>query len=306
MERQPKLIAVMGPTGSGKSLLAEWLAEQLDAQLISADAFQIYRGFDIGTNKPQDTSRYRMIDIRNPDENYGVGEYVLEVAETLSGLYSSGRNAVIVGGTGLYIRALMDEWKEMHGHPDPELRAELERQLAEHGCDHLVQQIRSLDPDVAASIDMQNPVRVRRALERLLSPQTPLQFSLPPYTKTKIALVPETAALNDRIASRTDSMLASGWPEEVQTILQAKLPKQAPAWRAIGYDFLSEYLEGTLDWGQMRDKIVDETRRYAKRQRTWIRSEQNVLRLEVPLPLAQITPELRCQLSILLDHQQNK
>src|SRR5688572_23240532 len=123
---KPFLLAVMGPTASGKTDLAEHLADETGAQLINADAFQVYKGFDIGTAKSVNANRYELIDIREPDESFGVGEFVQLANAELERLFAGGTSAIVVGGTGLYVRALFEEYEAMSGPPDPQLRADLE------------------------------------------------------------------------------------------------------------------------------------------------------------------------------------
>lgn len=273
---KPFLLAVMGPTGSGKSSLAEQIASQTDAQLINADAFMVYRGFDIGTNKPTGRDRYRLLDLKDPEEDFGVGEYVLLAQEVLWETWKAGRNAIVVGGTGFYIRALFEEWQDLAPAPDPALRADLEERLKNHGLAELVRQLRELSSESAEQIDLRNPVRVRRALERVLVPTEPIKVQLPPYRKLKVGLLPPVEDLDQALAERTAILLASGWLKEVESLAAKGVPENCAAMRAIGYRTLLRVVGGDCELSEALSRITLETRQYAKRQRTWLRSEPNL------------------------------
>lgn len=267
----PLLVAVMGPTASGKSEVAEALAERYDAQLINADAFQVYRGFDIGTAKPLQRERYRLLDIKDPDEQFGLGEWIALALQELRSLFREHRNAILVGGTGLYIRALMDEYSDIRPRPDPQLRERLGRLDADAVYDELLK----ADPDAAAAVARSNPHRVRRALEKALGPP-PMEVSLPPFTKVKIGIDTEPEVLDHRIRQRTEQMLESGWVEEVRELLARGVSTEAAAMAGIGYRTVAELVAGTKTREEAIEQIVLETRQYAKRQRTWLRSEKGL------------------------------
>ncbi len=257
----------MGPTASGKSDLAEAIAGEWHALLVNADAFQAFRMFDIGTGKPKDRGRYELLDFKAPEENYGVGEFVRLTLPLLEGAFSSGRDVVLVGGTGFYIRALLESYDGLAPQPDPALRARLMSEERDLGLEALVARLPS---EVAARTDLKNPVRVRRALERLEGPP-PEGFTLPPFRIAKLGLVPEDSS--ERIERRVDEMLRAGWPEEVEGILRAGIPVEAPAFRAIGYREIATALQRGEPPQKVREVVTLETIRYAKRQRTWLRSE---------------------------------
>ncbi len=270
----PFLLTILGPTASGKSSVAEALAEQHDAIILNGDAFQVYRGMNIGTAKPADTSRYELLDLKNPDEDFGVGEYVLLAAERLHHHYVNGRNVILCGGTGLYIRALIEEYKDLRPAPSPELRRQLNQTVPEE----LRYRLETEFPEVAARTDLNNPIRVSRALERALSDETPIQFSIPPFSKKKIGIVSETNISELSIAHRTSSMLQNDWVSEVKQLLSDGYGPGNPGFRAIGYNVIVDYIRGEIEEDILVETIISETRQYAKRQRTWLRSEP---RLEV-------------------------
>lgn len=267
----------MGPTGSGKSHLAEALAARLDAVLVNADAFQVYRGFDIGTNKPEARSRYRLLDILDPTEGFGVGAWINLVLNELQGAFYRNRDVVVVGGTGLYVRALFEEYGDMKEPPSLELRNELMDRERKEGLSALVDELLSLDPDT--SIDLQNPARVRRAIERWRTPSIKGSFKTPPFRKTKLAIDPSVEVLDKLLRARVTSLWDKGWPEEVEKLLANGVPLSAPAFRAIGYVSVAGFLSGENSRDKTEEDIFRATRQYAKRQRTWLRSEPNLVRL---------------------------
>ena len=271
----------MGPTGSGKSVVAEALAKELDLQLVSADAFMVYRGLDIGTNKPADTGKYELIDIVGPGDGFGVGEWVRLAQTVLQKLWGKGRGAVVVGGTGFYVRALFEEYDDLSHAPDPELRDELMRREQEEGLEPLVAELLEKSPQASEKIDLKNPVRVRRALEKLSDARPPIKVELPAFHKAKIVLDVPVEILNQVIEKRTESMFEAGWRQEVEGLLHRGTERNAPGFRAIGYDCIVDLVEGELDLEQAKQRIVTETRQYAKRQRTWLRSEPGTPRVQV-------------------------
>jgi tRNA dimethylallyltransferase len=266
----PKLIAIMGPTASGKSDVAECIAAQLDAELISADAFQIYRGFDFGTNKPTNPDRYHLINIRDPNEGYGVGEFALEASRILFDADRRGKNVVIVGGTGFYIRALLEKFDNLLPEPSPELR----KKIGKLDLNDALRELDAIAPE--AKIDRQNPVRVRRALERALTLGEPVRITYPPFEIEKFAISVETPTIDAKIRVRTLELLESGWISEVENLLNQGVTTDTPAFRAIGYSEVVQFLHEELTFDIMLEKIVLETRRYAKRQRAWLRSEPSL------------------------------
>jgi tRNA dimethylallyltransferase len=269
----PNLIVVMGPTASGKSVVAETLAEQQDATIINADAFQIYRGMDIGTAKPISRSRYRILDIRNPDEDFGVGEYVVLASTILHELFQTGQSVILCGGTGLYIRALVEQYKDLMPSPSPELR----RTLASMTLDEALGKLTHLAPDIASQIDQKNEVRVRRSLEKQLGNRDPIQFTLPPFEINKIAIMPSVELSQEKIKQRTDEMFQNGWVVEVRNLLDGGYGPGSPGFRALGYKAIAEYIRENGNEEVLKERIEAETVRYAKRQRTWLRAEPNLV-----------------------------
>lgn len=270
------LVAIMGPTGSGKSVVAEAVAERFGLQLISADAFMVYKGLDIGTNKPRHSGKYKLIDIIEPADEFGVGEWVQLAQSTLAELWEQGTGALVVGGTGFYVRALFEEYDDLSHSPDPELRENLMRREKEEGLDSLVGELLAADPLAGERTDLRNPVRVRRALEKLHDPREPIKVELPPFHMVKFVLEVPVDSLNQAIEERTEAMFEAGWQAEVEGLMRRRVDRSAPSFRAIGYDIIVDLVEGELNLEQTKLRIVTETRQYAKRQRTWLRSEPGV------------------------------
>ena len=281
MDRErPWLIAIMGQTASGKTDLAEELARHLDAQLLNSDSFQAYRGLDIGTAKPSDKGAYRLLDIKDPDEPFGVGEWVQLACAELQPIFDSGRNAVVVGGSGLNVRALFESYDLMASAPDPHVRATLNEQFATVGLEPLVKELKSLDHEAANSIDLNNPVRVIRALEKIIAPATKIEVRLPSFRKAKFSLDVPTEVIGERISARTSSMIEGGWIQEVETLGLAGYGPNAPAFRAHGYRELWRVSQGELGLDEAIASINLQVKHYAKRQRTWLRTEPHLTVIE--------------------------
>jgi len=267
----------MGPTASGKTEVAEAIADHFDAQLINADAFQVYRGMDIGTAKPECKSRYRLLDLKAPNEGFGVGEFVQLARAELAQLFEVGRSAVVVGGTGLYIRALFEQYTELAPSPAPELRAVLMAREAQEGLKSLTDELTRRAPEISSRVDLANPVRVRRALERLDSEPAQKPADLPPFLTTKLVLQPDKNELTALIEIRMHTMVQNGWLEEVESLKRLGFGPGDPGFRALGYTALWQHLAGTVALKDALESTVMDTRRYAKRQRSWLRSEPNAL-----------------------------
>jgi len=280
----------MGPTGSGKSGIAEKVAKKLGAQLINADAFQVYRGLDIGTNKPSDCSQYELINLVEPTEQFGLGEWIRESCKVLTRCWATNQPVVFVGGTGLYIRALFEGYAEMSGPPDAEVRERLMLREKTEGLQSLVDELKSKAVHIAEATDLKNPVRVRRALERLENPQT-IEFQIPPFEKAKFSIVLNSEILSERISKRLDQMIEAGWIEEVEKLIKNGVPENAPGFRAIGYHTWVRLLKGELSLDEGKAEVLNATLSYAKRQRTWLRKEPGIT--EIPFdPVTADTEQL--------------
>lgn len=294
IDQRPPAIFLMGPTASGKTALALRLAERFPVDLISVDSALVYRGLDIGAAKPDaDTLAkfpHRLIDIRDPAQPYSAAEFRTDALREMSATTAAGRIPLLVGGTGLYFRALQYGLSDLP-EADPALRARLADEARVLGWAALHARLGELDPAAAARIRAGDAQRIQRALEVIaLSGKTlSAQQGAPPqrfgYRVLKLALIPaDRAALHARIAARMDAMLAQGFLAEVQRLrARGDLHGDLPAVRAVGYRQAWQHLDGEFDVAQLRDRAIFATRQLAKRQLTWLRGELDARALD---PLA--------------------
>lgn len=275
----------MGPTASGKTALACALSERFPLGLISVDSALVYRGLDIGTAKPDAATLARyphaLIDIRDPAEPYSAADFSADAQAAMQRLGEAGRIPLLVGGTGLYFRALQRGLSSLP-EADAEVRAQLAEEASVIGWEGMHRRLAELDPHAAARIKPGDAQRIQRALEvialtgRPLSAQQQGGRSPPfPWRVLKLALVPEDrAALHARIAKRFEAMVRDGLLDEVRALRQrGNLTPDLPALRAVGYRQTWEHLDGLCDAAEWRDRGVFATRQLAKRQITWLRSE---------------------------------
>ena len=227
----------------------------------------------VGTAKPTERSHYRLLDIRTPDQEFGVGEFVILAARLLHEQYAIGRSAVVCGGTGLYIRALVEQYKDLMPSPSPELRTLLSTwSLAES-----VEKLTAIAPRIAAQTDLQNEIRVKRSLEKELSNQSPIQFSIPPFLIKKIGIVLSPEISQAKIKHRTLEMFQNGWVAEVKKLIDDGYGPGNPGFRALGYEAIAEYIREKGNEEVLLERIMTDTVKYAKRQRTWLRAEPNLV-----------------------------
>jgi tRNA dimethylallyltransferase len=280
------LVAVVGPTASGKSVLGVWLAEQLGGEVVACDSTQLYRGFDIGTAKPTAVERrgvpHHLIDVLGPEEPATAGGYRQAALDVLADLRNRGRLPIFTVGTGLYLRALLEGLADVPQRSE-ELRERLRLSAREHGHGHLHKVLQRLDGEAARKISVGDEQKLIRAIEVCLITKKPLtelhrrgRAPLQGWHPLKIGLAPERESLYARIHERTDAMLARGWLEEVRSLLDSGLPENAKPFDFIGYRELRAVLQARLTTDNARAAIQQATRRYAKRQLTWFRREPAV------------------------------
>jgi tRNA dimethylallyltransferase len=282
--RLPAGIAILGPTGSGKSSLAMRVAGEIPAEIISVDSAQVYRGLDIGTAKPSLEERRRvphhLLDIREPDEVYSAGEFRADCLALVKDIAARGRVPLLVGGTMLYYRALFQGIAALPA-ADASVREAIDARAAREGWPALHAELATHDPDSAARIHPHDAQRIQRALEVLrLSGRTLGSFfaeqkaAAPPFRILTLALVPEDRdALHRLIAQRFDAMLDAGLVEEVLMLREKyRLDGGLPSMRCVGYRQVWDMLEGSLPRAELRDRGVFATRQFAKRQLTWLKS----------------------------------
>lgn len=270
---------LVGPTASGKTALAIDLARSLNAEIVSADARQVYRELNVGTGKASEEERnaaqHHLIDVAAPDETYNAGRFAREADAVLQDVAARRRGAIVAGGTGLYIRALAEGLSELPSVPE-DLRERLRDRHEREGLESLAAELCRIDPKGAARTDLKNPARVLRALElnlatgrtleELYARRSPLPVdSLP---KTYLYLRPERETLYRRIDERVNAMFAAGWQDEVRGLLQ-RWPPESPAFGSIGYREVIDLVQGRASKAETVERIQQLTRNYAKRQYTW-------------------------------------
>lgn len=297
-ERLPPAIFLMGPTAAGKTDLALELARVLPCDLISVDSALIYRGMDIGTAKPDKTVLaefpHKLVDIRDPAESYSAAEFRSDALAAMAESTARGRIPLLVGGTMLYYKALLEGLAAMPS-ADAQVRAELEARARGEGWQALHDELRRVDPESAARIHPNDPQRLVRALEVYrvsglsMSAHRQLQAAENtaggaskagqfPYTVAQLAIAPaQRQLLHERIAQRFHLMLEQGLVDEVEGLRQrSDLHPGLPSIRAVGYRQVWDYLEGNLSLAQMEERGIIATRQLAKRQFTWLRGWNDV------------------------------
>ena len=265
-----------GPTAAGKSAVALSLAESRDATIISADSRQVYRGFDIGTAKPtaqeQERVPHRGIDVAEPTERFSAAAWASAADTWIAETLGAGRVPIVVGGTGLYLRALFEGLFE-EPPLDVAQRAALEQELAHYSVDELRRWTERLDPPRAhlGRTQLLRSIEIALLTGRRLSDLHRERPRVPRW-RPRYLVVDPGPVLAERIASRIDDMLDHGWIDEVQQLMRT-VPADAPAWNATGYDAVRRLAQGELSRADARDEVLIHTRQYAKRQRTWFRHQ---------------------------------
>ncbi len=282
----PPVVVIGGATASGKTTLSLQLAEALGgAEIVSADSRQVYRGMDIGTAKPAPEARrlipHHGLDLVDPPEPFSVADFQRHALQTLAGIAARGRVAVLVGGTGLYLRAVARGLDLAGDAPDPAARAALESELAERGLVPLVAELRRLAPTLATATDLANPRRVLRAVERARNagdrlPPPPSGYPAPVLW---LGLRLEPAVHHHRIAARARGQFDNGLLEEASA-LAARYPPDLRAFSAFGYREAFDLLAGRLSKDAALERTILRTTQYARRQRTWFRTEPDITWLE--------------------------
>jgi len=280
------LVAIVGPTASGKSALGVWLSERFGGEVVACDSTQLYRGFDVGTAKPRVEERrgvaHHLIDVLDPSEIATAGRYRELALAVLQDLRQRQRLPVLTVGTGLYLRALLEGLAEIPQRSE-ELRERLRNAAGEHPPGYLHGILKRLDAQAATKIALADEQKLIRAIEVCLLTRKPIsevhragRKPLEGWHVVKIGLMPAREELDGRIQARTSSMLEYGWMQEVQDLLQSRLSENAKPFDFIGYRELRSALRKELSLQQALEAIQQGTRRYAKRQLTWFRKEAGV------------------------------
>jgi tRNA dimethylallyltransferase len=285
IDQRPLAIFLMGPTASGKTALACELSERFPLDLVSVDSALVYRGMDIGTAKPDAATLARyphaLVDIRDPAQPYSAADFSDDALVAMQSISARGRVPLLVGGTGLYFRALQQGLSALP-QADASIRQRLGAEAQQLGWPALHARLAQLDPVAAARIGSNDAQRLQRALEVIELSGRPLSelqqrgHEVPfPWRVLKLALMPrQRSVLHERIARRFDIMLADGFLDEVRALRErGDLHADLPAIRAVGYRQAWQYLEGSIDAAAFRDQAIFATRQLAKRQITWLRSD---------------------------------
>jgi tRNA dimethylallyltransferase len=279
--RHPPLVAIVGPTAVGKSELAVQLAERIGGEIVSADSRQVYRYLDIGTAKPGAEQRARvphhLIDVVDPDEVLSLAQYQAAAYAAIDDIFARGRQPLLVGGTGLYVKAVIDGLLIPGVPPDPELRAELEARSAREGKHALYAELQQVDPDAAARIDPRNVRRTIRALEvyRLSGERFSRlgRSQPPPYRTITFGLAQPRSELYARIDARIDAMIAAGLVEETRWLAQ-RYDWSLPSMSGLGYRQIGVYLQGACSLAEAIAAIRRDTRRFVRHQANWFRAAE--------------------------------
>jgi tRNA dimethylallyltransferase len=280
-----KLLAIVGPTASGKSLIALHAAGVMGGEIVSADSRQIYKYLDIGTAKPSLEDRRRIphyfVDIFNPDKEYSAGEFGRDARVQIQQIGSRGKTPILVGGSGLYVKAVVDGFFEGPGK-DPETRLRLENRLKEEGPESLVRTLRAVDPSTAAAMDITKPRRIIRALEVFYITGKPLsqfhreQSTTPPFEVVQVGFSWPRELLYKRINDRVNFMFSAGLIEELERLRAMGYSLAMNALNTVGYREVFDYLSGKTDMEETIELVKRNSRRFAKRQMTWFRSDRRI------------------------------
>ncbi len=280
------LLAIVGPTGVGKSRLALRLAQEFNGEIVSADSRQVYRHMDIGTAKSSrpDLSLipHHLVDIINPDEDFSLAQYQHLAYRAINDIQQRNKLALLVGGSGLYVRAVLEGWGIPQVPPDLEFRQSLEEKAAGGGMEELYQELTKVDPVAARRIDRHNIRRVIRALEVSQTAGIPFsqlqQKQAPPFDTFVIGLTTDRAELYRRIDLRVDEMIEQGLVEEVRRLVNMGYDFHLPAMSGVGYKQIGMYLRGELTLTAAVQQIKFETHRIARHQYSWFRLKDNRIR----------------------------
>ncbi|MGP4059913.1 tRNA (adenosine(37)-N6)-dimethylallyltransferase MiaA [Halobacillus sp. H74] len=287
---KPLVISVVGPTAVGKSKLGVKIAERFDGEVISGDSMQVYRTMDIGTAKITEEEMggipHHMIDIKDPDESFSVAEFQADVQELINDVYERGKVPVLVGGTGLYIQATLEDFNFSDVKKDAEVIKRLEKELEEKGKEYMFERLHAVDPQQANRIHPNNERRLIRALElyettgQVMSEYHKEQVGESPFRPVMIGLEMDRELLYRRINRRVDQMVEEGLVEEVQRLYKQGLT-EAQSMKAIGYKELLPYFRGEYSLARSIELLKRNSRRYAKRQYTYFKNKMEIQWYEI-------------------------
>ena len=290
MEKIP-LTVIAGPTASGKTALSIEIAKKYNGEIVSADSMQIYKYLDIGTAKPDMTERagiiHHMMDIVDPSDGYSVAEYVKTAHNVIKTIREKNKNAIVTGGTGLYITSLVNDVDFRQDDSDIELRKELQNICEEKGIDYLMEELSKFDPVSAQRLHKNNTRRIIRAIEFYKMTGIPIskhqeetKKKISRYQPCMMAIKWDMDKLYERIEKRVDQMIEAGLEEEVKNLCEKGYTKQLLSMQAIGYKEMIDCLNGCCSLDDAIEKIKLATRHYAKRQMTWFRKDERISWIE--------------------------
>jgi len=285
-EKKQKLLILLGPTGVGKSTTAVKIAKTFDGEVISCDSMQVYRGFDVGTDKISTEKRegvaHHLLDIVDSSVQFTAADFVKFALSAVQTIQKKNKLPIITGGTGLYLKALIDGLFP-EGKKDPRIRDKLEEEAKTKGLENLQKRLEDIDPVYAQKIGKNDRIRIIRALEVYLATKKPISAH---YSNTKshikdffvlrIGLKLEREELYSRIERRVDRMFELGIVEEVEALLKSGIEETSPPFRALGYKHVLSYLKKELSIEDAVDLTKKDTRHYAKRQMTWFRKMKGI------------------------------
>ena len=276
----PRVLFIVGPTASGKTAASLQLASQARIEIVNADSRQVYRGMSIGTGKPASADLasvpHHLIDVAAPDERYNLARFLAEARGAIADIASRSALPVVVGGTGQYVWGLVEGWHAPAVPPNLQLRAELAEEARRHGPEALHEQLRTVDPRSAETIDSRNVRRVVRALEVWHETGAPFsrqrRKSPPGFEPVVLGIAPERIALRRRADDRVDAMLKGGWPEEVRELLNAGYGPDQPSFSSVGYREVAAYVQGGMTLDAAAGQVKSATHRLIRRQATWFKA----------------------------------
>jgi len=283
---KPKLIVILGPTAVGKSAVGIDIAKRLGGEIINADSLQVYKYLNIGTAKPTPSElkrvKHHLIDIVSPDQDFNAGMFRSAAASVIQELHDSGKNIILLGGTYLYVKVLLSGLIE--GLPaSPEIRENIKKLRLTFGLPYVYERLRMLDPEAASKIHPNDYVRTERALEvnyltgqKMSELQAVHSFQDQDYQYEKIGISLDREILKDRIEKRVDKMLEEGLIDEVKGLREKGYTPELKPMQSIGYKEINQYLDGDLDFDKAVELIKRDTKRFAKRQMTWLRKDNEI------------------------------
>lgn len=296
--KKPKLIVVLGPTAVGKSAVGIDIAKRLGGEIINADSLQVYRHFNIGTAKPNSENlreiEHHLIDVVNPDDDYNAGMFRSQAASVIENLHENKKNIILVGGTYLYVKVLLSGLIE--GLPaNKDIRENIKKLRLTFGLPYVYERLQTLDPEAASKIHPNDYVRTERALEvnyltgqKMSHFQSQHSFQDQDYEYLKIGISLDREQLRGRIDNRVDQMIEEGLVDEVNSLREMGYDRDLKPMQSIGYKEINQFLDGGIDLDEAIELIKRDTKRFAKRQMTWLRKDDEISWYEKDSGLDQI------------------